>query len=139
MLICMQKINFITNSFLIYCKEKANLLFWVIGAFLATQTLNDWINLKKSLMFICRQKINFIFHNCLQILQRHSKLFILRPFDMPGYAHLKLSYQLVKNFRVYLQAKNDFNPPRFSGEFRKICKLLILSTFGMSVYTHPKW
>ena len=57
---------------------------------------------------------------------------------MPGYAHLKWYYQLVENFRVYLQAKNQLYPPRFSGDIAKICKL-ILDASGMPTYAHSKW
>ena len=44
------------TSFLKYYKEIANLLFRVIWKCLATHTKDDSINLRKFLMFICRQK-----------------------------------------------------------------------------------
>ena len=66
----LKKSKFITHFFFwICCKEIANLLFWVIWASLATNTLNDGINLKKPL-FICRQKINFFLQVSLEILTR---------------------------------------------------------------------
>ena len=43
---------------LIYYKDIVNLLFWVLWACLATQTQSDTINLQKTFVFICRQKIN---------------------------------------------------------------------------------
>ena len=46
-------------------------------------------------------------------------------------------YQSVENFCVYLQAKNLFHTPCFSGDTAKICKL-ILGTLGMPGYTQPK-
>ena len=58
-----------STSFLRYFKEKANLLFWVILACLTTHTWNNSINLKKSLMRIYRQKVGFILHVFLEILQ----------------------------------------------------------------------
>ena len=80
----------------------ANLLFWVIWAYLATHTKNDSINLKKPLFFICKQKINFILHLSLEILHGYCKLFIFGASGMPGYAHPKWYYQLVESFRIYL-------------------------------------
>ena len=56
------------------CKNNAKFLFWVLWACLATDTKidsisqNDTINLKKSLMFICMPKINFIILFFLEIL-----------------------------------------------------------------------
>ena len=45
--------------FLRYYKDVVNLLFWVLCACLATQNQSDTINLQKTFVFICRQKINF--------------------------------------------------------------------------------
>ena len=50
---------------------------------------------------------------------------------MPGYAHPKWYYQLVENFPVHLQAKYQLDPPRFTGDIAKICKLFILGTLDM--------
>ena len=83
-------------------QKLANLLFWVIWAYLATHTKNDSINLKKPLFFICKQKINFILHLSLEILHGYCKLFIFGASGMPGYAHPKWYYQLVESFRIYL-------------------------------------
>ena len=57
---------------------------------------------------------------------------------MPSYVHPKWYYQLVENVCLYLQAENQLNPPRFSGDISKICKRLVLSTLGMSSYVNPK-
>ena len=76
-------------SFLRYCKEIKNLLFWIIWTCLVTHTQNKSINLKKPMIFIGRQKINFIVHFLLEILQRYCELVILGTFGMYGYAHLK--------------------------------------------------
>ena len=45
---------------------------------------------------------------------------------MPGHAHQELCYQLVEDFCVYLQAKNQLHLSRFSRDIAKKCKLLIL-------------
>ena len=42
-----------------YYKDIVNLLFWALWAFMATQTQSHTINLQKTLVFICRQKIYF--------------------------------------------------------------------------------
>ena len=46
-------------SSLRYYKDIVNFLFWVIWTCLAKQTQKDTINLKKTFVFIFRQKINF--------------------------------------------------------------------------------
>ena len=75
MLICMQKINFITHFFRKILQRNSKLLFWVFWACLATHTQSDTTNLKKTFMFICRQKINFIPYAFLEMLQRYGNLF----------------------------------------------------------------
>ena len=42
---------------MIYYKDIVNLLFWVLWACLVTQTQSYTINLQKTFVFICRQKI----------------------------------------------------------------------------------
>ena len=120
-------------SFLRYCKEIANLLFWVISACLATHTENDSINLKKSLMFTCKQKINFILPVFLEILQRYCKLVVLGTFNKPGYTHLKY-YHLVENFRIYLQAKETLQ----SHDFLKDMQTSYFGYFGHVWIRTPK-
>ena len=58
-----------------YYKDIANILFWILWAYLVTQTQSDTINLEKTLVFICRQKTNFNPHAFLEILQRYANLF----------------------------------------------------------------
>ena len=89
-------------------------------------------------MLIGMQKINFITHFFLQILQRNSKLVILGNLAMPGHAHLKSQYQFEETFDVYLQAQNQVHSLRLSGDNAKICKLLILGALVMPDYAHPK-
>ena len=93
---------------------------------------------KKSLTFISRQKINFILHVFLEILQRYCKLVVFGALGLSRYLHPKWYYHLVENFCVYLQAKTQLHPPCFNGDIAKICKL-ILGTLGMPGYTHQKW
>ena len=68
-----------------------------------------WNQLVRNFDFICMQKINYILHIFLEILQRYYKPVILGTFRMHGSAHKKWYCQIVENFCVYLQAKKiDF-------------------------------
>ena len=67
--------------------------------------------MKKPLTFICRQKIKFILHVFLEILQRYCKLIVLGTLGIHGYTNPKSYYQLAENFGVHLQAKNLVHPP----------------------------
>ena len=91
-------------------------------------------------MLICRQNNNFILNFFLQISQRYCKLVILCTSGMPGYAHPKWQYQLVVNFRVYLQAKYQLYPPHFSGDIEKIWKLILIliNIFQTCLVTHTQ-
>ena len=93
--------------------------------------------MKKLLKFIWRQKIYFSLDVFFEILKRYCKVVILGTWSIPGYAHPKW-YQFVKTFHVYLQAKNQLYPSRFSGDILKTLKLLILGILGRPFYTHPK-
>ena len=57
-----------------YYKDIVNLLLLVLWACLATQTQSETINLYKTFVFICRQKINFNPppYAFLEILQRYA-------------------------------------------------------------------
>ena len=132
------KINFITHFFLKILQRNRKLVILGNLDMPGHTHLNDSINLKKPLIFICWVKINFILYIFLEILQRHCKL-VLDTLGMPGYADPKWYYQLVQNFSVDLQAKKQLYSPSFSGDTAKICKLLILGTLRMSAYINPKW
>ena len=68
-------------TFFRYCKEIALVILGNVG--MSDHTQCDGISLKKPLMFICRQKINFILKIFLKIVQKYCKLVIL---GMPDYA-----------------------------------------------------
>ena len=69
------------------CKDIANLLFWVLWACLATHTQSDTTDMLKTFAFICRQKINFIFHVFLEILKDMQTYLVI--LVMSDYAHPK--------------------------------------------------
>ena len=58
-----------------YCKFIVNWLFLVLWVCLATHIQSDTIALQKNVVFICRQKINFISPAFVEILQRYVNLF----------------------------------------------------------------
>ena len=82
------------------------------------------------------KKNNFILHVFLEILQRYCKLVVFGTLGLSGYAPPKWYCCLVRNFCVYLQAKNQLHPPCFCVDIAKICKL-ILDILSMPVSTHP--
>ena len=83
------KISTASITSLLRCyREIANLLYWVIKAWMATQNKNDSITLKKPSVFISRQKMNFILHVFLEILERYCKPVVLGTLSMPGYVTL---------------------------------------------------
>ena len=89
MFICLQKINFISNFFLRYCKDTVNLLFWVLWECF---TIPIKIIILICSMLSCSpacKKINFITHFFLKILQRNSKLAIFGNLGMPDHTHQK--------------------------------------------------
>ena len=91
MLVCIQKISFITHSFL-QILQRNNLLFLITWACLDTHTYNNSTNLKKTYVYLVA-KINFILHVSFEILQRYCKLVVLGTLSIPGYAQPK--YQLL--------------------------------------------
>ena len=120
-----KKTNFITNIFFLKILQGNSKLVPLGDLGMPVHTnLNDSINLKKALMFICRQKINYILQVFLEKCRDIANLlfWVLR---------IKWNYQLVDNFRVYLQVKNRLHPPSFSGDIAKMSKVLILDTLGM--------
>ena len=112
-----QKVNFVIHSLLRYCREISNFLFCVIWACLALHMKNGSINLKKRLTIISREKSTPSFRFCL----RYCKDIVLGALGIPNHAHPKWSYQFLENVCVYLQVKNQFHSPYFSGDTAKIC------------------
>ena len=85
--------------------------------------------------FICRQKINFIFLIFLEILETSC-------FGYFGHAWLHTPNVILSPSKALCFSagtKSTTFSPCFSGDIAKICKLLILGTFGMPGYTNPIW
>ena len=62
MFICIPKLTPSLTSFLRYCKDTANLLFWELQECLIIPIKSHSINLQETYMLICMQKINFFTH-----------------------------------------------------------------------------
>ena len=69
--------------------------------------------MKKPLTFICRQKIKFILHVFLEILQRYCKLIVLGTLGMPGYANQSDNINLQKTFAFICRKKINFTAMLF--------------------------
>ena len=115
------------TSFLKHCKGIESLLFWVIWACLATHTSNDSINLKKYLMFFCKQNINFILPVFKDIA---NVLFWVLWASLV--IHIQNDTTTSQKTFVFIWRQNK----KCSGNIAKICKLRILGTFGMPGQTH---
>ena len=119
-----QKINFITRLFLTISKEIANFSFWVIKACRCL--------FEETLMFICWRKINAILLRFLWDIPK-----ILQTCYFGYFRHAWLCtpieyYQLVENFHVYLQPKNQLHPPSFSGDIAKILQTSYFRYFELA-------
>ena len=103
-------------------------------------------------MFIfCKQKINFILHVFLEILQRYCELAIFGTLGMPGYTHQKWYYQ--KLLRLSTD-KKSVSSPMFFWRYGKdmqnsyfgyfghtwlhMPKMVVQLVENFDVYLHPK-
>ena len=89
-------------------------------------------------MLICMQKISFITHLFLKILQRNSKLVILVNLGMPGHIHLKWWYQFEEIFDAYLQVKKSASFFLFSLRYFKNIANLLFLVLCESLITHTQ-
>ena len=134
MLICMQKVNFVI--YFSYNILQRNGKLFVLGNLGVSGHIHQkWqYHFEETFDNYHQGKINSILYVFLEKLQRYYKVVVLGALGMPGHAHPKWYYQSVENFCVYLQVKNEFHSPSFSGDTTKIWKL-ILGTLDMSGYT----
>ena len=90
--------------------------------------------MKKTLIFICRQKISFILHVFLETLQIYCKLVILGTYSIPGYANQSVTINLQKT-STFTNKKPTSSHTLFwsSGYFGHVCLCttkMIVSTCG---------
>ena len=111
-----------THEKIVLIHEKSTKALWVIWVCLATNTLNDSINLTKHLKFVCRQKSTSSFMFSLRYCKDIENL-----FSWVIWACLDRHTQKdTINLCVYLQVKNQLYSPCFSRDITKISNLLIL-------------
>ena len=73
MFICIQKINFISNFFLRYRKDIANLLLWELWEHLTITIKNHSIDSQDTFMLISMEQINFITH-CFTLTRYYKEI-----------------------------------------------------------------
>ena len=113
-------------SFVRYCKL---VILGILGR-LATPVKKDSINLLKTLMFPCMQKINWIPNFVLEISQRYYKFFWVLETGLAK--HIKTIKKVVSTLDVYQHTKN-------LETLQIYCIVVILSTLGMPGCTHQIW
>ena len=119
-------------SFVRYCK----LILGILGR-LATPVKKDSINLLKTLMFPCMQKINCIPNFVLEISQRYYKFFWVLETGLAK--HIKTVKNVVstcRNFRCLSACKK---PTSLLTNFLRYYIVVILSTLCMLNCTHQIW
>ena len=126
-----------------YCKDFANLLFWVIWANLAIPTNIDCINLKNSLMFMCMQKINFIHLLLLLLLLLRcfkdlTNLLFWVPWPCLAMTSKNDNTSFQKTLMFFFMQKMIFIPNLFLQILKRYCKLVIYGTLGITDHVHKK-
>ena len=140
MFIYMQKSTSSLTSFLRYCKDIVNLLFWELWECLTIPIKIIVSICSKLLCLSACKKINFFTHFFLKIMQRNSKLVILGNLSMPGHAP-KMIVSIWGNIWHLSAGKKSASSFTFSLSFfllRRYFKL-VLGTLDMLCYAHPKW
>ena len=90
-------------------------------------------------MLTCMQKLNFVIHFFLKILQRNSKLFVLCNLGMSSHTHQKWQYHFEETFDNYQQGKINSILYVFLEILQRYYKVVVLGALGMSGHAHPKW
>ena len=98
-------------------------------------TKNESINLQKTLVFICKQTINFTVHFFLEILKRYCKFVVLGTLSIPDHNHQKWQYLFLDKCFIFMQ-KIKFIFHVFLKIFQGHCKLVPLGTLDMPDHTH---
>ena len=90
------------TSFLKYCKDITNLLFWELWECL-TIPIKIIISICSMLSCLsaCKKSTSSLIYFFLTILQRNSKLIILINLGMLGHTHLKWQYNVEETIDVY--------------------------------------
>ena len=90
-------------------------------------------------MLTCMQKVNFIIHFSLKMLQRNSKPFVLCNLGMSGHTHKKWQYHFEEMFDNYQQGKINSILYVFLETLQRYYKVVVLGSLGMPDHAHPNW
>ena len=142
MLICVQKVNFITQFFLNILQRNSKLvILGNLGMSGHTPKMikaiwrNLWpLSVGKS------SSSSFTFS--LRYYKDIVNFFLGGGEGYFGHAWLLKPKEILSTCRKLLcsfAGKKSNSPPCFSGDTAKICKLFMLGTLGMPGCTHPKW
>ena len=102
MLICIEKVNYITNFFLkILLINSKLVILGNLGIPGHTHTPKMVVSLWRNLWRYHQATNQLYLSRFLEALQRYFKLVVLNMLVIPGYAHWKLCYQPVENFINY--------------------------------------
>ena len=122
MLTCMQKISFVIHFFL---KQRNSKLFVLGNLRMSDHTHQKWqYRFEETFDNYQEGKINSILYVFLELLKRYCKVVVLGALNMTGHGNPKWYYQFVETLCIYLQIKNQFHNPCFSGDTAKMCKLI---------------
>ena len=90
-------------------------------------------------MLTCMQKINFVIHFSLKILQRNIKLFVSSNLGMSGHTHQRWQYHFEKTFDNYQQGKINSILYIFLKILQRYYKVVVLGALRMPGHAQPKW
>ena len=90
-------------------------------------------------MLTCMQKVNFVIHFSLTLLQRNSTLFVLGNLGMSGHTHQKWQYHFEESFGNYQQEKINSILYVLLEILQRYYKVVALGALGMPGHALPKW
>ena len=96
------------------------------------------INFCETLMFICMQKINFIFKTFFRYCKGYCKLAILGTLVMLDYPHQNHTINLKQAFMLIRVEKINFTTKFYLKILQRNDKLVILGNLGMPDHKHVK-
>ena len=118
MLTCMQKVNFVIN-FSLKMYQRNSKLFVLDNLGMSSRTHQKWqYHFEKMFDNYQQGKINSILYVFREILQRYYKVFLGSWPCTPKWYH-----QYVEKICVYIQVKNQFHSPCFSGDTARYSNL----------------
>ena len=90
-------------------------------------------------MLTCMQKVNFVIHFSLKILQKNIKFFVLGNLGMSGHTHQRWQYHFEETFDNYQQRKINSILYVLLEILQRYYKVVVLGPLGIPNHAHPKW